>query len=47
MSEFDAGVILGDIVAGLTKFAESTKVIGDPIEAAGKVLQGKHPEKAN
>ncbi len=38
MPEFDAGVILGDIVRGLTKFAESTKVIGDPIEAAGKII---------
>lgn len=38
MPGFDAGVILGDIVEGLTKFSQSIKVIADPIEAADKVI---------
>ncbi len=38
MPDFDAGVILGDIVEGLTKFSESIKVIADPIEAANKMI---------
>lgn len=38
MPEFDPGVILGNIVEGLTKFSQSIQVIGDPIEAAGKMI---------
>ena len=38
MSEFDVGETVGDIVGGLVKVVESVKVIGEPIEAAGKVI---------
>ncbi len=38
MPGFDTGAILGDIMAGLSKFSESIKVIADPIEAAGKMI---------
>jgi uncharacterized spore protein YtfJ len=30
--------VLGQIAEGLTKFSESVKVIGDPVEAAGKIV---------
>jgi len=38
MSGFDVGQTLGDIVDGLVKVSESVKVIGEPIEAAEKVI---------
>ncbi|HEY3398157.1 MAG TPA: spore germination protein GerW family protein [Armatimonadota bacterium] len=38
MADFDAGTVLAQVSNGLTKFAESVKVIGDPVEAAGKVI---------
>jgi uncharacterized spore protein YtfJ len=38
MENFDAGHVLSQISAGLTKFSESVQVIGEPIEAAGKVI---------
>jgi uncharacterized spore protein YtfJ len=38
MADFDAGAILGEISGALSKFSESVKVIGEPIEAAGKVI---------
>ena len=38
MADFDAEAVLTQISAGLTKFSESVKVIGEPIEAAGKVV---------
>jgi uncharacterized spore protein YtfJ len=38
MSDFDPGTVLGQVAEGLGKFAESVKVIGEPIEAAGKLI---------
>jgi uncharacterized spore protein YtfJ len=38
MADFDASTVLGQIAEGLTKFSESVKVIGDPVEAAGKIV---------
>ena len=38
MSEFNVGETVGGIVDGLVKVAESVTVIGEPIEAAGKVI---------
>ncbi len=38
MADFDAGTVLGQIAEGLTKFSESVKIIGDPVEAAGKIV---------
>ena len=38
MADFDASTVLGQIAEGLTKFSESIKVIGDPVEAAGKIV---------
>ena len=38
MADFDAGTVLGQIAESLTKFSESVKVIGDPVEAAGKIV---------
>jgi uncharacterized spore protein YtfJ len=38
MADFDAGSVLGQISAALSKFSESVQVIGTPIEAAGKVV---------
>jgi uncharacterized spore protein YtfJ len=38
MADFDAGSVLGQIAEALTKFSDSVKVIGDPVEAAGKIV---------
>jgi uncharacterized spore protein YtfJ len=38
MPDFDAGTVLGQIAEALTKFSDSVKVIGDPVEAAGKIV---------
>jgi uncharacterized spore protein YtfJ len=38
MSEFDLGATVGEIVGGMVRVAESVKVIGEPIEAAGKTI---------
>ncbi len=38
MADFDAGSVLSQISAALSKFSESVQVIGTPIEAAGKVV---------
>ena len=38
MADFNAGEVLAQLASGLTKFSESVKVIGEPIEAAGKVV---------
>ncbi len=38
MADFDAGAVLGQITDSLTKATESVKVIGEPIEAAGKIV---------
>ena len=35
---FDVGQTVAGIVDGLVKVSESVKVIGEPIEAAGKVI---------
>ncbi|MEA3401347.1 MAG: spore germination protein GerW family protein [Armatimonadota bacterium] len=38
MAEFDAGAFMKDIVSGLASISESVKVIGEPVEAAGKTI---------
>lgn len=38
MAEFDVGSFMKDIVSGLASISESVKVIGEPVEAAGKTI---------
>lgn len=38
MADFDAGSFMKDIVNGLTTLTQSVKVIGQPVEMAGKVI---------
>lgn len=38
MPNFDPGTVLGQIADSLTKVSESVKVIGEPVEAAGKIV---------
>lgn len=38
MSQFDASSLLKDVVTGLVTLSESMKIIGEPVEAGGKVV---------
>ncbi len=38
MAEFDVSTVLGQVSGALSSFSQSVKVIGEPIEAAGKLI---------